>query len=122
MLKDKIVALLAEADNSVLEADNSVLNEFFDCEFQVEPSAWDSEEIIEFRNVLLNAGITFEQVDRYGGEDQGSDYWSVYSFTDGMQVVFIQFQGWYASYEGSTYEEFFEVVPVEKTITVFEKK
>lgn len=115
MFNDKVVALLAEANNSVL-------SEFFDCEFQVEPSAWDSEEIIEFRNVLLNAGITFEQVDRYGGEDQGSDYWSVYSFSDGMQVVFIQFQGWYASYEGSTYEEFFEVVPVEKTITVFEKK
>lgn len=115
MLKDKIVALLAEADNSVL-------TDFFNCEFQVEPECWDSEEITEFRNLLLNAGISFEEVDRYGGEDQGSDYWSVYSFTDGMEVVFIQFQGWYASYEGSTYEEFYEVTPVEKTITVFEKK
>ena len=115
MLKDKVVALLAEADNSVP-------TDFFNCEFQVKPWDWDSEEITEFRNVLLNAGISFEEVDRYGGEDQGSDYWSVYSFTDGMQVVFIQFQGWYASYEGSTYDEFFEVNPVEKTITVFEKK
>lgn len=115
MLKDKVVALLAEADNSVL-------TDFFNCEFQVKPWDWDSEEITEFRNVLLNTGISFEEVDRYGGEDQGSDYWSVYSFTDGMQVVFIQFQGWYASYKGSTYEEFFEVTPVEKTITVFEKK
>jgi hypothetical protein len=115
MLNDKVVALLAEADNSVL-------TDFFNCEFQVKPWDWDSEEIIEFRKLLLNAGIAFEEVDRYGGEDQGSDYWSVYSFTDGMQVVFIKFQGWYASYEGSTYEEFFEVTPVEKTITVFEKK
>jgi hypothetical protein len=88
MFNDKVVALLAEADN----------------------------------NVLRDEKITFKEVDRYGGEDQGSDYWSVYSFSDGMQVVFIQFQGWYASYEGSTYEEFFEVTPVEKTITVFEKK
>lgn len=115
MLKDKIVALLAEAGRDVL-------CEFFNCEFQVKPWDWDSEEIIEFRNVLLNAGIAFEEVDRYGGEDQGSDYWSVYSFSDSMQVVFIKFQGWYASYEGSTYEEFFEVQPVEKMITVFEKK
>lgn len=115
MFNDKIVALLAEADNSVL-------SDFFNCELQVKPWAWDSEEIIEFRNVLSDAGITFQFVDRYGGEDQGSDYWSVYSFTDGMEVVFIQFQGWYASYEGSTYDEFFEVTPVEKTITVFEKK
>ena len=115
MLKDKVVALLAEADNSVL-------TDFFNCEFQVKPWDWDSEEITEFRELLSDTGITFEEVDRYGGEDQGSDYWSVYSFNDGMQVVFIQFQGWYASYEGSTYEEFFEVTPVEKTITVFEKK
>jgi hypothetical protein len=39
-----------------------------------------------------------------------------------MQVAFIKFDGWYASYEGSTYEQFYEVKPVEKTITVFEKK
>lgn len=115
MLKDKVVALLAEASHDVL-------SDFFNCEFQVKACDWDSEEITEFRKVLSDAGITFEEVDRYGGEDQGSDYWSVYSFTDGMEVVFIQFQGWYASYEGSTYQEFFEVQPVEKTITVFEKK
>ena len=115
MFNDKIVALLAEADRDVL-------TEFFNCEFQDKQWDYDSEEVKAFRNVLLNAGITFKEVDRYGGEDMGSDYWSVYSFSDGMQVVFIQFQGWYASYEGSTYEEFYEVQPVEKTITVFEKK
>ena len=76
----------------------------------------------ELEMALDNQLINYTVVDCYGGEDQGSDYWSVYSFTDGMQVVFIQFQGWYASYEGSTYEEFYEVTPVEKTITVFEKK
>ncbi len=114
MLKDKIVALLAEADRDVI-------TEFFHGEVN-ERTCWDSSEIAEFRKLLSDSSITFEFVARYGGEDQGSDYWSVYSFSDGMQVVFIQFQGWYASYDGSTYEEFFEVTPVEKTITVFEKK
>lgn len=114
MLKDKIVALLAEADRGVL-------TEFFHGEVN-DNITWDSEEVGEFRKALSDAGIAFQFVDRYGGEDQGYDYWSVYSFTDGMQVVFIQFQGWYTSYEGSTYEEFYEVQPVEKTITVFEKK
>ena len=114
MLNDKIVALLAEADDSVLR-------EFFKSQIDVEVE-WDYKEVKAFRKVLKDQNITFQFVDRYGGEDQGSDYWSVYSFTDGMEVVFIQFQGWYASYEGSTYEEFFEVTPVEKTITVFEKK
>jgi hypothetical protein len=114
MFNDKIVALLAEADRDVLV-------EFFHGEVD-ESTRWDSEEMTEFRKALADADIRFEFVDRYGGEDQGSDYWSVYSFSDGMQVVFIQFDGWYASYQGSTYEEFFEVTPVEKTITVFEKK
>jgi hypothetical protein len=114
MLKDKVVALLVEADDDVIR-------EFFHGEVN-DNLTWDSSEIADFRKLLSDAAINFQFVDRYGGEDQGSDYWSVYSFTDGMQVVFIEFQGWYASYEGCTYEEFYEVTPVEKTITVFEKK
>lgn len=114
MFNDKVVVLLAEVDRDVLI-------EFFHGEVN-DNITWDSEEVGEFRKVLSDLNITFEFVDRYGGEDQGSDYWSVYSFSDGMQVVFIKFDGWYASYDGSTYEEFYEVQPVEKTITVFEKK
>ena len=112
---DKINALFVEADNEVKD-------EFHNGEFSSKEYDWDYPSVKDFRKQLTEANINFELVDRYGGEDQGSDYWSVYSFTDGMQVVFIQFQGWYASYEGSTYEEFYEVKPVEKTITVFEKK
>lgn len=114
MLKDKIVALLTKADP---EAIRKLFHGGI-----TEDIRWDSEEITEFRKLLSDAGIAFEFVDRYGGEDRGSDYWSVYSFTDGMEAVFIQFDGWYASYEGSTYDKFFEVKAVEKTITVFEKK
>ena len=115
MLKDKIVALLEEADDYVKRR-------FFNAEIGSEYSKWDEDIVVEFKKQLTEAKIDFELVDNYGGEDQGSDYWSVYSFTDGMQVVFIKFDGWYASYEGSTYKEFYEVQPVEKTITVFEKK
>jgi hypothetical protein len=114
-LIDKINALLVEADEDIKR-------EFFNAEIESEPSKWDEDSVVEFKRQLTESNIRFELADRYGGEDQGSDYWSVYSFTDGMQVVFIEFQGWYASYEGSTYEEFYEVKPVEKTITVFEKK
>jgi len=114
MLKDKVLALLAEADSDIIR-------EFFHGELD-EVTRWDSEEMTTFRKVLTDEGIAFEQADRYGGEDQGSDYWSVYSFTNGMEAVFIKFDGWYASYEGSTYDSFYEVQAVEKTITVFEKK
>jgi hypothetical protein len=115
MLKDKIVALLAEADTEVKD-------EFHNGEVSSKEYDWDYPSVKDFRKQLTEANINFEPVDQYGGEDQGSDYWSVYSFTDGMQVVFIKFNGWYASYEGSTYDNFFEVQPVEKMITVFEKK
>ena len=114
-LIDTVSALLAEADSDVKD-------EFHNGEFTPILHVWDCESVLDFRKQLTEANIRFELEDRYGGEDQGSDYWSVYSFTDDMQVVFIKFDGWYASYEGSTYEEFYEVQPVEKTITVFEKK
>ena len=114
MLKDKIVGLLTELDEDVLQ-------EFFNCEFQSEPWAWDSDEVKAFRQVLTDNSITFGMIDCYGGEGQGDDYWSVYEFTDGTQIVLIKFDGWYASYQGSTYNEFYEVKSIEKTIVVFKK-
>jgi hypothetical protein len=114
-LIDRISTLLAETANEVkYELHNGV--------FSSKEDNWDYPSVKDFRKQLTEANINFELVDRYGGEDQGSDYWSVYSFSDGMQVVFIKFDGYYASYDDSTYEEFYEVQAVEKTITVFEKK
>ena len=104
------------------EEDNEVKREFFHTEIDPNRDTWDSEEVREFKKKLADNNITFKLEDRYGGEEQGSEYWSVYSFSNGQEVVFIKFDGWYASYEGSTYEEFYEVQAVEKTITVFEKK
>ena len=114
-LIDKINALLAEADNEVKD-------EFHNGEFSSKEYDWDYPSVKDFRKQMTESAINCDLVDRYGGEDQGSDYWSVYSFSDGMQVVFIKFDGWYASYDGSTCEEFYEVQAVEKTVTVFEKK
>jgi hypothetical protein len=105
-----------------VKADTEVKDEFHNGEFKSREDSWDYKTVKDFRKQLAEANISFELVDRYGGEDQGSDYWRVYSFSNGNEVVFIKFDGWYASYEGSTYEEFYEVQAVEKTITVFEKK
>lgn len=64
--------------------------------------------------------IAVKQVDSYGGEDMGSDYWSVYSFTKDNEEVFVKFYGWYASHYGSEYRGHKFVAPKEKTITVYE--
>lgn len=115
MFKDALIEILNQQDSDLIR-------DLFNGEITSEDTRWDSDEITAFRKALSDIDINFELVDRYGGEDQGSDYWSVYSFTDGMELVFIKFDGWYASYEGSTYDKFYEVKAIEKTITVFEKK
>lgn len=67
-----------------------------------------------------NELITVTNVDSYGGEDMGSDYWAVYSFSRDNETVFIKFYGWYASHNGSEYQGYKFVTPQEKTITVYE--
>ena len=114
-LIDKISTMLTEVNNDVEHAFHG--GDIMDKEYK-----WDEDSVIEFKHQLTEAKINFKLEDRYGGEDQGSDYWSVYSFTDGKEVVLIKFDGWYASYDGSTYEEFYEVKAVEYTSTMFVKK
>jgi len=67
-------------------------------------------------------GWTSESVDSYGGEDQGSDYWSVWRFvhTESGEEVLVKFYGWYQSFVGSEFEGFKQVFAKEKTITVYE--
>lgn len=69
-----------------------------------------------------NMNISYEFVSDYGGEGQGSDYWTVYKFTDNAtgEEVFIKFDGWYQSYNGAEYESCFVVQPKEKTVVVYE--
>ena len=74
----------------------------------------------EDKDALTAAGIAVELIDNYGGEEQGSQYWSIYKFTKGDESVFVKFNGYYASYVGSEFQEFMFVEPKQKTITVYE--
>lgn len=67
-----------------------------------------------------NELITVKKVDSYGGEDMGSEYWTVYSFTKDNEIVYVKFYGWYASHFGSEYQGFNIVTPEQKIITVYE--
>lgn len=55
----------------------------------------------------------FEEVEHFGGEGKGDEYWTVYRFID--HNLYIQFDGWYASHNGSEYSDMFEVEPKEVT-------
>ena len=62
------------------------------------------------------------EVDQYGGEDQGSTWYSVKYFPD--HDIYIRVDGYYSSYEGVDFfdgwESCKEVRPKEKVITVYE--
>lgn len=64
--------------------------------------------------------IDLERMEQNGGEDEGSDFYSVYKFTRGGETVYIKFQGWYASFVGAEYQGFSFVEPKKKEITVYE--
>lgn len=69
---------------------------------------------------FTDLSISTKCVDNYGGEDQGSDYWSVHEFSKDSEKVYVKFQGWYASHYGSEYQEYLFVEPKQKLVTVFE--
>ena len=96
-----------------------IYDALFHSEYNSEPSEWDSDEVKEFRVALADSGVVCQHEDNYGGEGQGDDYWSVYSFTRGDEKVYVKFNGWYASYNGAEFTEWFFVEPKEKVITVW---
>lgn len=63
--------------------------------------------------------LTVEVVQSYGGEGQGDNYYAVYSFDNGTEKLFVKFNGWYASYHGAEFQDWFFVEPEEKTIIVY---
>lgn len=64
-------------------------------------------------NIFDTEGIVEMLVDSHGGEGEGDSYWTVWSFTKGEETVYVQFDGSYASYCGSEYDDWFFVKPRE---------
>ena len=96
-----------------------IRDSLFHSEYNVEPSEYDSDEEKEFRAALTDSGVVCQHEDNYGGEGQGDDSWSVYSFARGDEKIYVQFNGWYASYNGAEFTEWYFVEPKEKVITVW---
>lgn len=69
---------------------------------------------------LDEMGVDYTVETQYGGEDMGSEYYTVWKFTKGDETCYFKFNGWYQSYHGADFNEVFEVLPKEKTITVWE--
>lgn len=105
-LENKIKELLNDADNEVLQS-------FFHSDFNEEDNSWDEDSVVEFRQQLRENKIEFNHVDCFGGEGMGEDYWSVYKFEckETFDFVYVKFQGWYQSYNGSEFTDWYFVEP-----------
>lgn len=112
-LKDKVQVLLDTAGSDVLGS-------FFQSD-TLEIDKWtdDESETEVFVNKTKGLNIDYEHVDNHGGEGEGEDYWSVYKFTHGTDIVYVKFSGSYQSYSGSDYNEWFFVVPKAVEVTQF---
>ena len=77
----------------------------------------------KFKARLAEHAIGFELAEEVGGdtEEDGSTYFKVYAFSDGVTECWIKFDGWYSSYDGSELRSYFPVKPEVKQVTVFEK-
>lgn len=91
----------------------SVVKPFLDEKDEIREELFQGESFDEgkhhWRDVIIP--FTAKCVDHYGGEGQGDTFYSVAKFTKDDQECFVQFDGWYASHEGSELDDYFEVVP-----------
>lgn len=115
-IQTKVKVLLNEIESEV------VSGQFFQSEMKDDFGKWDDEETVEAIKLFKEKQVLFEHVDNHGGEGEGEDFWSVYKFTADKtkEVAYVKFQGWYASYSGSEFTEWFFVEPVQKMITFYE--
>lgn len=116
------MTLKAQISSILNELDSDVINELFAGEISATPSKWgESGEVYEFRSKLEEHSIKLELEAHHGGEGEGDSFWSVYSFAQGGDKVYVQFDGWYASYNGSEFDSHFFVEPKQVMVTQYDK-
>lgn len=66
-------------------------------------------------------GVSVSCVEDFGGEGQGDTRYCVFKFEDSTGVKYFRKDGYYASYDGSTWDgDFKEVTPQERIVTFYE--
>lgn len=76
----------------------------------------------ELNAFLEKNNLKYEYVyNEGGGEGEGETCFSVYKFFNDEGECLVRFDGWYQSYHGSEFEEFFEVNAIERPVTFYEK-
>lgn len=79
--------------------------------------------ILRDEDRFTSEGIEFRQVEQFGGEGQGDNYWIVFSSTRDNKTQFWMVPGWHASHVGSelSWAELYEVKRVQKVVDDWEE-
>jgi hypothetical protein len=108
-LKDKIRTIFGNV------GDGSICSYFAD-------DAWDNyfkeADLETIHAKLLEEFGEIKEVDSFGGEGQGDQYWKVFHLPKIDR--YLQIYGYYASHYGHEWNSIFIVVPKEKTIIEWE--
>jgi hypothetical protein len=119
-LQDGQGSLLKDVETLLIESDEYIKRALFDQDFTSEFCKYDSKEEVEFKSKLQLLGIDMVSVYHYGGEGQGEQYYKVWKFSRDKEEVYFKFNGYYQSYNGATYDEYFQVKPKEVQVIQYE--
>lgn len=77
----------------------------------------------ELNAFLEKNNLKYEHVYNEGGSEGDGEKicFSVYKFFNDDGECLVRFDGWYQSYHGSEFKEFFEVNAVERPVTFYER-
>jgi hypothetical protein len=114
-LQDTIKSLFDETSDRILE--ESFFHENISSDY--EGYEEDEDSVDGLSKTLSIAQVSFECVEQHGGEGEGEDYYTVYQFTKGCETVFVKFQGWYQSYNGSEMTGWAFVTPKQVMVTIY---
>lgn len=70
-------------------------------------------------------GVAYDVVVNYGGEGLGDERYVIISATTDDVTQYFRIDGWYSSYDGTTFEDptdLYEVVPEDRVVTFYDKK
>jgi len=114
----KLIAHPDARSGGTLQSKSSEYQSLYNTYHQL-PSHYDAMKTEILQQLGLGKVVEVEQV---GGSGQGDEYYSVKHFVD--HDVYIRTEGWYSSYEGTTWDNGYgeEVFPIEKTIIVYEPR
>jgi hypothetical protein len=106
-------SLLKDVETLLIESEEDTKRALFNDDYSSEFSKYDSEEEAKFKSKLQLLGIDVASVYHYGGEGEGEEYHTVWKFSRDKEEVYFKFDGYYQSYDGATYHEYFQVEPKE---------